>query len=273
MASNDGAQFAPGTPGAPDGGAGKNGNNGNNGNAGERPGFLPEKFWNAETGSPDLEGLSKSYTELEKKFSTRNDDLKKQLAEESAKQRLENRPETADNYEIKVPDGILPDGMTFDAAADNPLMQWWRGYAYEAGLDQEGFNAGIAAYVRSLAADLPDRDAEIRQLGSDGHARVEAVDLWVNSNVDQRLQPSAKALLSTAEGVQLLEALIGQIRGDTTSRIDNAGRPGVADGALNEAEVLKLQKSDAYWAGDPAVRRKVVDWYSKQHPGTVTAGT
>lgn len=34
----------------------------------ERPAHVPEKFWNAETKTPDYEGMAKAYSELEKKL-------------------------------------------------------------------------------------------------------------------------------------------------------------------------------------------------------------
>lgn len=42
----------------------------------EKPSWLPEKFWNAEKGEPNIEGLAKSYGELEKKQSGKKPDAK-----------------------------------------------------------------------------------------------------------------------------------------------------------------------------------------------------
>lgn len=47
----------------------------------ERPDYIPEKFWNAETGEADLEGLAKAHRELEQKFhADHRDDPKEETA-------------------------------------------------------------------------------------------------------------------------------------------------------------------------------------------------
>ena len=45
----------------------------------ERPEFVPEKFWNEETGEVKLDDLAKSYTNLESFLSGKKDEMREQL--------------------------------------------------------------------------------------------------------------------------------------------------------------------------------------------------
>lgn len=65
-----------------------------------KPDFLPEKFWDEETGQPRLEAMSKSYKELEKRFSQTHQ-LSKEGLDEDEKQKilkLLGHPETPESY-------------------------------------------------------------------------------------------------------------------------------------------------------------------------------
>ena len=59
----------------------------------ERPDYLPEKFWNDQTGETRIEALAQSYSELEKRFTSEN--LASQV------------PETVEDYRIEAPSDLL----------------------------------------------------------------------------------------------------------------------------------------------------------------------
>ena len=69
-----------------------------------RPDFVPEKFWNAESGEVRLEDAFKSYSEIEKKGRQRGDKMREEIMAEIAAETTVNRPETMDDYELVVPE-------------------------------------------------------------------------------------------------------------------------------------------------------------------------
>lgn len=53
----------------------------------QRPDHIPEKFWNAEKGEPDLEAWAKSYTELEQKQSGKSEEKPEEGTEENTEEK------------------------------------------------------------------------------------------------------------------------------------------------------------------------------------------
>ena len=58
-----------------------------------RPDFVPEKFWNADTGEVRLEDAFKSYSEIEKKGRARSDTMRSEIMAELEAQSVADRPE------------------------------------------------------------------------------------------------------------------------------------------------------------------------------------
>lgn len=209
---------------------------------GDRPGWLPEKFKSPED-------LARSYGELEKRLSGRDEELKAKWEAE----RLAGRPEKPDAYKLPEVPGV---------ADDQPLTSWWRGFAHEAGLSQEQFEKAISAYTEAMAASQPKPEAEIAKLGDNAAARLQALSLWAGKTFDAEELEAVRRAATTAAGVRALEKLMGSAA-PTDERAFEAAGPAEDD----EATIRKLMDSKAYWSPndrDPAVMKRVEDFYARQ---------
>ena len=223
----------------------------------ERPDFIPEKFWDAEKGEPRLEGLAKSYAELER---TRGnvDALKQQWEEE----RLSVRPAAPDDY-------TLPEIEAFDpeALAASPIVNVWRQAAHEAGMSQEGFEKVLGTYAEVEVARMAEQyQAEVAKLGENAKARTEAVGLWAKKTFGETPEFDAIAAVATsAAGVQALEKLMSAMSDKQIGGGD--GDPPLPDGDTKK-DIDALMASKEYWSPqhrDPAVVARVEAFFKKQY--------
>ncbi len=91
----------------------------------ERPDFWPEKFWNKDKAEPDLEGISKSYVELEKKFRSGT-----------------HKPPEDGKYNLQAA------GL----AEDDPVAQAYTSWAQKYGISQQAFE-DLAKEVTTISGD------------------------------------------------------------------------------------------------------------------------
>lgn len=214
----------------------------------QRPDFIPEKFW--KDGAPDVENLAKSYAELTSWKNTKTEELLKQLDSE----RLKARPEAVDAYKLPEIEGVDPDELS-----ETPLLGFWRETAFNMGLNQEQFEAGVQKYMESVSASGPDLEAEAKALGENAEARIQAVTQWATSNFSEPAEFEAiQRLGSTAAGIKVLERLMGQsTQGDTGSGMTKA---------LTIDELKSMQMDARYWNPvhrDPAFVKQVDDGFQK----------
>lgn len=220
-----------------------------------RPDFLPEKFWDAEKGEPRLEGLAKSYGELEKTRGKSLDELKADWDNE----RLSVRPESADKYE-------LPDSEVLDkeAMANSPVVAVWREMAYAAGLDQEGFSKGLTDYAKVVMDQQEAAKAEeMKALGENAQARIDAVGAWANKNFKDAEFAAIAQIATTAAGVSVLEKFIEM---GSSSSPDTGDGAAAGNGELTREEIMKMMSTPEYMdpaRQDPALRQKVNEWWAK----------
>lgn len=155
----------------------------------QRPAFLPEKFWDGDSGQPRVEDLAKSYTELQGAFGRRLGDLsaeaRRKLAEavpdemratwgDEVKARLAedeeflkplrekwaaDLPKAPDAYDFEQIE--LPDGLALDL--ESPTLAKAAELAKEWGLPQERFAQLVAlgAELSPPPASLEDRMAAV----------------------------------------------------------------------------------------------------------------
>ena len=223
--------------------------------AAERPEWLPEKFWGE--GGPNVENLAKSYAELERQRGASLDELKSQWEQE----RLAVRPESADKYELpKI------EALDAEELATSPIVSAWRAIAHEAGLDQTGFEKGIAGYVEAEVARLEAQAAaELAALGDNAKVRTGAVSAWAQQTfTDPAEFQAVQQIATTAAGVKVLEKVMRMTAsgGDDASAFE-------AQAANEEtlADIRKLMDSRAYWdpkQRDPAIVRRVEAFFEKQ---------
>lgn len=220
----------------------------------ERPEFVPEKFW--KDGKVDLETAFTSYKELETRFTTKTEDLLKQLDTE----RRKGLPEAPEKYEVNLgQDAPLPK----EALEAHPSLDWWRKTAFEAGLPPEKFNEGVGQLVSILTAG-PDLDAEKAALGENADARIAAVGQWAQSRLssDAAAFEAVRMIGSTADGIRALEKLMGGSEAPDTS--DAPREPD-----MTPEKVRAMQGDPRYWdrsKRDPAFVKMVDAAFSKLYP-------
>tara|TARA_Y100001951_G_scaffold103820_1_gene113604 strand:- start:295 stop:1041 length:747 start_codon:yes stop_codon:yes gene_type:complete len=168
----------------------------------ERPDYIPEKFYNPETGEIRTEEMAKSYTQLEAFSKGKEAEMEEKIINKLAAEHEENIPE---KYELPA----LPEGITVEMVEENPMFSWWTNVAKENGMSQEEFEGGVVQYVDIMMGNQPDMETEMKVLGENGKARVDAVDAWAQKTFPpEEYEAIAFGLGSSAIGVQALERII-----------------------------------------------------------------
>ena len=212
----------------------------------ERPEWLPEKF-----NTP--EDLASSYSQLESKLGTSQDELRESLVKEFEAEALANRPATVDDY-------VVPEELNENEVNDNELFQWWANHAFENAYSQQEFEDGIKMYAQALQGTQPDLEAEKAALGENADARIQAVDLWSQKFFPEEHADAILSLGSTAGGIEALEYLMNQM--SSSSMANNTG--GIAP--INEGDLQSMMKDERYWnpaKRDNAYVQKVQEGFSK----------
>jgi hypothetical protein len=225
-AAQDGAKPAEGGGGlldaVPDGDSG-----------GDRPGWLPEQFWDGEGKRPKLESLAKSWN-----------DLRSRVAKGEGV--VPDKPEA---YRLPELDGLPKDLVK----EDDPLWTEIRAAAHQAGITQAQLEALAKPYLTAAAkaretAGVPaDAEAEKRlyaaelaRLGPAGAAVVREVKAWLGGLVGRGLLTEAERdalkLVSTAEGVRALLKL-RQLSGDRPIPLE-----GISEDAPSEQDALRMMR-------------------------------
>jgi len=211
-----------------------------------RPEWLPEKFKTPED-------LVTSYSSLETKLGTSQDDLKASILQELETEALQNRPATVGDYQV-------PEALDENLVNDNPLFQWWANHSFENGYTQDEFESGIGQYAQFYESMQPDLEGEKTKLGENADARIEAVDLWANKFFPEELSDAVLTLGQSANGIEALEFLMDKLSG--------ANMSGNAQPAqqISEADLRSMMKDERYWnvsKRDPAFVKQVEDGFSR----------
>lgn len=214
------------------------------GQGAQRPDYVPEKFW--KDGKIDLENAFKSYTELETRFTTKTEDLLKQLDAD----RRKGLPEAPEKYELSLGEDAP---VTKEEIADHPAVDWWRKTAFEAGLPPEKFNEGVSQLVGILTQG-PDLEAEAAKLGENARQRIEAVTVWAKSTFTDPEDFAAIQLLGTsAAGIRVLEKMMGG-----NGKPDADSTPSAPK--ITPEKLKSMQSDPRYWNPvhrDPAFVKEV----------------
>ena len=211
-----------------------------------RPEWLPEKFKTPED-------LVSSYSSLETKLGTSQEDLKSTILQELETEALQNRPATAGDYQV-------PEALDENLINDNPLFQWWANHSFENGYTQDEFEAGIGQYAQFYESMQPNLDDEKTKLGENADARIEAVDLWANKFFPEELSEAVLTLGQSANGIEALEFLMDKLGGANMSGNSQPAQQ------LSEADLRSMMKDERYWnvsKRDPAFVKQVDDGFSR----------
>lgn len=220
----------------------------------ERPDFIPEKFWDADKGEVRLEGLAKSYGELEK--NRVNPD---KLKEEWESERLAARPEDPAGY-------TLPEDERFDQEqlAASPIVDIWRAAAHDAGLNQEQFEQRLTDYADAFTEQtMATMKAEKEKLGENADARIDAVAKWGKAALPEAEYVALSQVATSADGVKLAERMMKAFR---EAGMEGQGDGDPVDGEDTLEDIQKLMQTKEYFDPahhDPKVRDRVAAYFAK----------
>jgi len=209
----------------------------------ERPDFWPEKFWNKDKAEPDLEGISKSYSELEKQF-------------RSGKH--------------KAPEGGKYDLEAANLKADDPVAKAYTEWAGKYGISQQAFE-DLAKQITGMGAEQVQQaqlsaKREREALGPNADAIIGNMTSWARGMVQKGIWSADdfeeyKVWGGTAQGMKALmklrETYEGRVPVDT---IKNTS----AEGAVSK-EDLDAMVADPKYKSDPAYRAKVEKLFEKMY--------
>lgn len=233
-----------------------------------RPDYIEDKFWDPTSNSIKVEDLAKSYKEIQGKFSTRQDDLRRQIEADFNTNRLKARPPKPDDYSFTLPEGVLKDGEEFEFDQSNPLVGFWRKHAHEHGLNQSQFADGVAAILEGFGHGIPDPEQEIRKLGEKGRDRLRAVEAFL-STVPEKSRNHLRSLTTSAAGIEAIEELMSMTKDHAQT-----GGGGSPFGSIRPApltrEQLNKMVADPRYADrhkrDPEFVRQVDEGFKRLYP-------
>ena len=207
-----------------------------------RPEYFPEKFWNDEDG-PDVEGLVKSYREMEKNFS-------------------QGKHKTPEEYDISFAEqsGI---------PQDDPLMERFSSWAKEHGVSQSAFEALAKDYIdmemSSLEQYKVDVQAEKDKLGPDADQIIKSTAEWANGLFNKGVfneeeLEAFKQSAGTAAGIRAMQKL-RRFYGEAKIPVAQPSDEGVPT-----VEELYAMVGKPEYKSDPAFRSKVQKWFKVRFP-------
>lgn len=207
----------------------------------QRPQGLPDDFWDPKAGVK-TDALIKSFGELSA--------LKADL---DAKTALV--PATADAYALELPkDYKLPEGWVLDA--ESPAFKAGREFAKANGLSQEQFSGLARVYVDAQVAERTANEkliteattARDKALGTNGPARVEALNRWFTSAFGDQVGKQLGNTLFTPDIVGAFEKLMtATVSQGLTSFVQTGRTGGRSDGKPENWDQMSPVDRRAYY--------------------------
>jgi hypothetical protein len=197
-----------------------------------RPEWLPEKFQTPED-------LAKSYSELSTKIGQREEEIEKKLQEKLEEEAYAQRPASAGDYQI-------PEVLSEEEAATNPLLKEWAEYAWENGYSQEEFSHWVNKFAEYQEAQQPNLDQVKSELGDNANQRVESAQLFLQKFFPVEMQDAIAQLGSSAEGIKAVEYIQKQMQSTTISN------QATVPAGLTQEDVEARMRDPRYY--DPARR-------------------
>jgi hypothetical protein len=243
--------------------------------AGQKPGGLPDKFWNPDTKAIRLPELMRSYAEAESLIGrrveqmtqpdfqhlveTKVSDMTKELEAKALQNIRGQAPAEPKDYTLQPTAELmnaLPEGMRDMAQYEqDPLVNWFRGFAHELGLGPGQFNKAFEGYLSTVAsAHNASIATERSKLGENATKRMESLSNFLDANLEKRQAMALRAALTSAEAFAAVEGLIKRLADPSLIRgFSDAGEMGRSGPGLStEQEIRMAQKDPRYW--DPMRR-------------------
>ncbi len=228
--------------------------------AADRPEAVPEKFWDADTGSVRVDALAKSYRELEKHMSG----MVRLPGEESGPEERERFlralgvPETPDGYEFGEAMGA--EGLSPDPDVNRRLHE--AGFSNDqAKLVYSLAQEYVAPLVQQAAVEF-EAERQTERLakhfgGADKWEKVSRQMLeWGRANLPK---PALQALSTTYEGCLALHGMM-QNSEPALARGDSGG----GDASLDQLK--SMMRDPRYWRDrDPSIIRQVTEGFERAY--------
>ena len=216
----------------------------------DRPEWLPEKYKSGED-------LAKAYKELESKLGTREEDIRNKIVEEINQEAYKDRPESVGDYKV-------PEGLDEELALDNEVFQWWAKHSFDNGFSQSEFEDGINMVIKAMNANTPDLDAEMKKLGYNAPARIEAVALFTKNFFGEEHMDSIERLAETADGLKTLEFVMEKMKSPSVSVSSDSVQK------ITQDSLQSMMRDERYWnpvRRDEAFVKEVNDGFQKLYRG------
>ncbi len=169
-----------------------------------RPEGLPDDLWDDAKGVKTGD-LWAAYRDLKAEIDAKRADV----------------PGENETYDLALPEGFeVPEGLSVEIAKDDPLWADFQALGREAGLSKADFGKFVGAFAKyQIAQQTADVDAYVAEktkLGTNADTRINAANDWLKANLTAGQADALGGALTTAEGVQALEALI-RLKSDATT--------------------------------------------------------
>lgn len=173
-----------------------------------RPDGIPDAYWD------DANGVKpEAYTRLAE-------------LEAAAADRAQGVPESADNYELALPEPVVGlDGKPVAFDAEDPLVKALLPAFHEAGVPQAAFGKILQAYAAQEVADAKAEHeateafvaAEQVKLGAEHAKRTAAIHSAVTAAIGAEGAEAIRTQMRSAEAVIALETLVSKLQGPAMS--------------------------------------------------------
>jgi hypothetical protein len=214
----------------------------------ERPDFLPEKFWTEDSAGDPLKVLqtvSASYSELEQRQRTKEEDLRGLIEKELQEKSIEGVPATPADYVLS-----FPEELGIELQDDGVVIQEFRSFAHEKNLPQDVTNEILAFYGKAIMDTMPNEEAEKKLIGDDFDGRLSRMSLTLEKHLSPEDFTASKSLFMDAATFKMMEtvAKVMSTGGSNHSEFDGGDPPmSDTDTAAIKTKIDELQSSDAYW--------------------------
>lgn len=177
--------------------------------AAEKPGYLPDNFWNTDTGEADF-GAFRSEFDTLSEFKAAQDE------------RIASLPKEADGYEVGLPEGFeIPEGTDYEFNPDDPRVGPLKEWAAANQVSQAALNDLIGLHaghdIEGVKETTAFAQAEMAKLGDNPQARINTVKEVVSSLLPKANAEAVMAGATTYEAVVGLELMASRMRGASTA--------------------------------------------------------
>jgi len=210
----------------------------------------------------DQDALVEGYSQLEAKIGKTDEQLRTDIEAEFTAKAREGVPEAATGYEVKLPDGLIPEGAEFSIDTKDPGYVAAQEWAHTNGLNQGAFNEMMGMYVAAQLGGLPNKAEEMGKLGENAQARVDRVDMWAGKNLSKEAYATIIEHTTDSAMVKAMEEVMKIAKGDVAPR--DGGEDDTGDDPLSREELEKMMMDPRYRdpkKRDPEFIKRVEDGF------------